>query len=296
MGKDRKEIDALLGIKPTDDAKGGDDKSAEELEKFTQSGNPGHEDLNDDADDADEEGEHTENTDDSTQGGDEGESSDGGEGDADGSGDSDDGDGESDKKDETDEDYRIRMMNTLLGDDQDDEGDEGGDDDDGEGDESGSHDTPPEPLSFITEAEFKDAIKSPKKFNEILNKVYSQAREDVVRDVPELARNMVSNEMYTRTAVKEYFEQNKELDPYRKYVSFVANKIQSKNPKKPVSEILAEAGERTRKDLNIKAKAKRVEDKRRKAPRQPGKPRGSRSSGTKSKNKQQEQIGNMLDV
>lgn len=155
-------------------------------------------------------------------------------------------------------------------------------------------------LQFVSEEDMEDLTAT--QMNQILTQVYNQARQDMLRDIPEVAARTVQQRMEVETAVKSFYEDNPDLQDVREYTGQVANKVQSENPKWSIDQILNETAKTVRRNLHLSEKAEKREterkEKEKKEEGKPGftrKPRGSRSKGQDDEaTGQQKQINDLL--
>lgn len=159
-----------------------------------------------------------------------------------------------------------------------------------------------EVIPFVSQEDLDNL--TPDKMNKLLTKVYNQARQDSLRDIPELAAKTVQNRMTQQQVVDAYFEENPEILEVREYAGQIANQVQSENPEMGIREVLTEMDKRVRKNLHIKKKAEDIETKRKEkeeeeeGKKKPGftrKPRGKRGGGQEEEaTGQQKQINELI--
>ena len=158
---------------------------------------------------------------------------------------------------------------------------------------------------FVSDEDFEDVITSSEKFNEVLLKVYKKGREDSLRDIPKAAARTVQRQIEIQELRKQFWEENKDLEPFKKYVLFKTQEIENANPGKPVKEILKMISETVRKDLDIvrsatdaeKIRQEGADRKKRKKPPFANPPKGGRGrKETGKRTGQQGQIDELLDI
>lgn len=166
--------------------------------------------------------------------------------------------------------------------------------------EEEEEDPTPKEINFLTEEELEQIPEDPSILNKVLQRVYNQARQDTLRGIPEVVQKTTSRQLVLQRKVSEFYTNNPDLAEYRDFVGYVANEIESENPDKDLDWIFAEAAKETRNRLNIKEKAKEVENERKKKPKKPAFPRkakgGRRRKKQDTRTGQQKEIDEMLDT
>lgn len=108
----------------------------------------------------------------------------------------------------------------------------------------------------------EDALADPVKMVELLQNVFEQGREAVLRNIPNLVASTVQRQSVVQTAVQDFYVKNPKLKENMNYVGFITNQVQDEHPDWTVEQILNEAAVRSYKGLGIKVKAKAREQKR----------------------------------
>jgi hypothetical protein len=134
-----------------------------------------------------------------------------------------------------------------------------------------------EELSFIgDDDELDDLIRSPKKLNEVLNKVYKagmdamiKSQEDTVRRIPEVVKTSLSTQSTLKKLADDFWEDNKDLKPFRKVTAAVYEEIASEHPDWTVAKVFEETGVETRNRLELHKKAESESEPKPKNPRFP---------------------------
>lgn len=156
-----------------------------------------------------------------------------------------------------------------------------------------------EVLQFMTEEELDELQDNPGKMNEILNRVYARAQEDIMKSIPSVVQKTTSRQITLQNKVKDFYEENKDLLAHRDFVSFVASEIEGQNPDKDLDWIFDQTAKQARKRLGIRKSAEDTESNRRRGsknkPAFASKPRGGRGGKQDTRNKQQKQIDQILD-
>lgn len=110
-------------------------------------------------------------------------------------------------------------------------------------------------LRFLPdEAVFDEVMKTPENFNALLTSVVNTAVERSLRLMPQVATQLVEQQMNLKTAVTSFYTDNKDLEPHKKYVGFVANEITAQHPDWGLTQILQE----TEKEVRNRLKLERV--------------------------------------
>lgn len=120
-------------------------------------------------------------------------------------------------------------------------------------------------MQFVTDEEFEEIQSDPKKLNDILVRVYQRARQDTMRDVPELVQQTTQRQVGIQEAVKGFYEENSDLRPHAQYVGYVATQVRAENPELAISDILKKTETKVRENLAISKSAKAQEEHRRKS-------------------------------
>jgi hypothetical protein len=88
------------------------------------------------------------------------------------------------------------------------------------------------------------------------NKVLSDASritaENIMRSLPRVISQYVSNHMTMAEMVREFYEANPDLKAVKRTVAAVANEIAGNEPGLPTAELFKKAGEKTREVLKLK--------------------------------------------
>jgi len=131
-----------------------------------------------------------------------------------------------------------------------------------------------------------NVTSDPKAFNAMLNNIYkkavekghSLAVENIMRSAPDIIKSQIVQQMTITRAVTKFYDDNKDLAPYKKTVASIANAVAAKYPDQPLHKILAATEKIARQRLQLK---KQVEEKERGSntdARFPKKPKGGRGS------------------
>jgi hypothetical protein len=124
-------------------------------------------------------------------------------------------------------------------------------------------DAPVEDQDFLKDVDLDDVTRDSGSFNKLLNTIYKKAvesvrgevkksREETIQSIP----NIVTSNMELQKTLKElsdkFYNENKDLQPFKKVVGVVFEEIASQNPKLPYNEVLGKVGVETRKRLELK--------------------------------------------
>jgi hypothetical protein len=111
-----------------------------------------------------------------------------------------------------------------------------------------------EPFQFVKDdAEFDEALKSSDNFNKLLTGVMYKAIESTLRVVPKLVVNLADQQITTRSAIQEFYTENKDLLPNKAYVGVIADELAAKNPTWKLDELLKNLGGEVRSRLKLTA-------------------------------------------
>jgi len=114
---------------------------------------------------------------------------------------------------------------------------------------------PLEKHDFDRLIEDKEAFSSWAK--SLFEKARSQAREDVLSQVPKTIQEQVNQQVAVRETVRDFYGANPDLKDYKSYVVSAAQEVAASDENKSFSEVLDEAAKRARKNLGLKAPKKK---------------------------------------
>jgi hypothetical protein len=107
-------------------------------------------------------------------------------------------------------------------------------------------------LKFIPSNEvFDEVMKDSNNFNAVLTSVVNTAVERSLRLMPQIATQLVEQQMNLKTAVNSFYTDNKDLEPHKKYVGFVANEISAQHSDWGLQQILQETEKEVRNRLKL---------------------------------------------
>lgn len=135
-----------------------------------------------------------------------------------------------------------------------------------------------------------DAVTSdPRAFNTMLNNIYkkavekghSLAVENIMRSAPDIIKSQIVQQLTITRAVTKFYDDNKDLAPYKKTVASIANAVAAKYPDQPLPKILAVTEKLARQRLQLKKQAEERDNNSNNSSndaRFPKKPKGGRAS------------------
>jgi hypothetical protein len=111
-------------------------------------------------------------------------------------------------------------------------------------------------ISFVeSEEQFDEVMKTPEGFNRLLTGVVQRSVETVLRNVPQMVVKLADQQITTRSAINEFYMENKDLVANKAYVGMVANEMASKNPDWALDKLLGELGKEVKTRLKMVAAA-----------------------------------------
>uniref|UniRef100_A0A6H1ZBY4 Uncharacterized protein n=1 Tax=viral metagenome TaxID=1070528 RepID=A0A6H1ZBY4_9ZZZZ len=121
---------------------------------------------------------------------------------------------------------------------------------------------------FLGETDLDDLTRDPKLFNQVLNKIYKKAREDarsdfrksdelIIRSMPDIVKNNIALISKLKEVNEKFYNDNKDLVPFKKVVGAVFEELISASPNKSYEELLPEVSKTTRERLELHKAANR---------------------------------------
>lgn len=123
---------------------------------------------------------------------------------------------------------------------------------------------PPAPLGgeiqfFANEQEVDSALKDAASFNAFLNKMFGVFQERIVTEsvnqtlarVPEVSMNVAQNQVTMMSTVQAWYNENKDLLPFKEFCGVIAKEITAKNPNISMGEALQETEKEVRSRLRL---------------------------------------------
>ncbi len=98
---------------------------------------------------------------------------------------------------------------------------------------------------------FDDVMKSSDNFNALLTSVVNTAVERSLRLMPQVATQLVEQQINLKNAVRDFYTDNRDLEPHKKYVGFVANEIAAQHSDWGLTQILQETEKEVRGRLKL---------------------------------------------
>lgn len=133
----------------------------------------------------------------------------------------------------------------------------------------------PEEQDFLGEVDLDELTRDPKEFNKVLNKIYQKAvvdtRSSVVETLPDIVKTNIQIMNELKATSEKFYEDNKDLRPFKKVVGVVFDELASANPNRNYDEIIKEVAPEVRKRLDLKKEVKEEKKEERKAPTLPQK-------------------------
>lgn len=158
---------------------------------------------------------------------------------------------------------------------------------------------------FIGEVDFETVTTDPQEFNKLLNKIYQKAVRDasklttegVLKSIPTVVSENIKVTQQLTALHNAFYDQNKDLVPFKKVVALTYEEIASSNPKKSPAEIIKLVAPEVRKKLNLKAVAASTTKKLTPVPKLPSKAAKAGSVNTKPQTKGLEsEISSMMEA
>jgi hypothetical protein len=107
-------------------------------------------------------------------------------------------------------------------------------------------------LKFLpTEEVFDEAMKNANNFNALLTAVVNTAVERSLRMIPQVATQLVEQQISLKDIVRSFYDENKDLVEHKKYVGFVSNEVAAQHPDWTLPKILEETEKEVRSRLRL---------------------------------------------
>lgn len=106
---------------------------------------------------------------------------------------------------------------------------------------------------FKKEEDIDNAFKSVESANRFMTSVVATAVEVIGKQIPTIASRIADQQISLKMAAKEFFDNNKDLLPYKEYCGFITSKIASENPNLTIGELMEKVATGTREALRLKA-------------------------------------------
>lgn len=142
-------------------------------------------------------------------------------------------------------------------------------------------DVPIQDVDFIGDENIDEIINDRGKFNKLLNSIYKkgvestkginlQSAEDIIKSIPDIVKNNITVMASLKKASDDFYDNNKDLIPFKKVVATVFEEYAAANPDKSYIENLKDVGDEVRKRLELKKGVKQKEVKGPKLPKSKG--------------------------
>jgi hypothetical protein len=132
---------------------------------------------------------------------------------------------------------------------------------------------------FESPEEFEQMLTNPELFHKKATAIRDAAVEQVLGSVPILVGQMVQQALEVRETVRDFYEGNKDLIPFKPFVALVAQEIAAAEPELKRGEVFAKTATEVRKRLAIKANSTEPTPPAPRAPGLPGARTGTRAPG-----------------
>lgn len=124
-------------------------------------------------------------------------------------------------------------------------------------------DAPIEEQDFLKGIDIDDVTRDGGSFNKLLNSIYKKAvesvrgevkktKEETIQSIPSIVNTNIELQKTLKEMSDNFYENNKDLKPFKKVVAVVFEEIANQNPKSPYNEILGKVGDETRKRLELR--------------------------------------------
>jgi len=155
----------------------------------------------------------------------------------------------------------------------------------------------PEEFSVLGNEDLATVLDDPDKFNAVMGKALegfgNLMMKKFLTSIPSVVMHQVKQQSVIRSAVTAFYDENKDLDGYRKLVGATINEVVAENPDWKMDKVFETAADKTRKVLGLK-KIAQSSKKKKKNPSF-AKPKGKSGKSEVSKpSKLQKDIDNLL--
>lgn len=106
-------------------------------------------------------------------------------------------------------------------------------------------------LNFVDAESFDEVLRDPKKFNEVLHRIYIASQDAAMNKMVPLAVNIVQQEQALREVRSDFYAKNPDLIPFQPYMTSIINNIHSQKPTTGFKELMEEAGKEVRTRLKM---------------------------------------------
>uniref|UniRef100_A0A6H1ZXQ9 Uncharacterized protein n=1 Tax=viral metagenome TaxID=1070528 RepID=A0A6H1ZXQ9_9ZZZZ len=134
---------------------------------------------------------------------------------------------------------------------------------------------------FLGDIDLDDLTRDKELFNKVLNEVHRkgiavgrsytrETGERLIRSVPDIVKNSAAVQAQLDEVNKKFYDENKDLVPWKKSVAVVFEEMISDNPDRHYNEILPEVATEVRKRIGLQKRADNKDDNPPKLPRKKG--------------------------
>lgn len=106
-------------------------------------------------------------------------------------------------------------------------------------------------LEFVNADSFDEVLRDPKKFNEVLHRIYIAAQDAAMNKMVPLAVNIVQQEQALREVRSEFYTKNADLVPFQPYMTSIINTLHAQNPTQDFKALMENAGKEVRTRLKM---------------------------------------------
>jgi len=107
-------------------------------------------------------------------------------------------------------------------------------------------------LKFIPDDKaFDEVMGKTDHFNALLTSVVNTAVERSLRLMPQVATSLVDQQVTLKNAVRDFYLDNKDLVPHKKYVGFVSDELSAQHPEWGLDQLLQETEKEVRARLKL---------------------------------------------
>lgn len=113
---------------------------------------------------------------------------------------------------------------------------------------------PIEEQDFLKDLDLEELTGNPEKFNKLLNSIYRKAvttQRELESEVNQALPNMINVVSNLKKATDDFYDKNKDLEPFKKVVAHVFDDLVAANPDKPYTEVMSNVAQETRKRLEL---------------------------------------------
>lgn len=119
---------------------------------------------------------------------------------------------------------------------------------------------------FVDEDLHAEVLSNPENFNEFLKdfaeNIAARTQEEILQKFPQLVDQRVQERVSAETTMQRFWSENPDLDSEskRQVLASKAQEVRSEDPSLSLQEVLSEAEERTRDELDLKEQAEEIDE------------------------------------